>query len=74
MKKVSYDEDEKMDVSGYFEKHYLIKKFGAEIMNQPAKDVEAISIIEEITDAYEVYKMRETNYKISQQRGMKKWH
>ncbi len=76
IKKINIGEDESIEnvnVDRYFEKHWLIKKFGAEIMNQPAKDVEAISVIEEVMDFYEGYKMRETNYKLSQKEN-KKWH
>jgi hypothetical protein len=54
----------------------LIKKFGAGVMNLPSKNVEAMSIIEDITDSYQVFKMRETNYRTEQKqklRGNRRW-
>jgi hypothetical protein len=55
-------------IGSYFEKHYLIKKFGVGIMGYTARDVEAMSIIEDIDDAYQSFQYRKQQHEIDKTR------
>ncbi len=53
-----------MTVETYFEQHWLIKKFGVGIMNYPARDVEAMSVIEDVRDAFELHQVKKERYEM----------
>jgi len=35
--------------------HYLVKKFGWDVLKRPAKEVELLSLIEDVYDTYQNY-------------------
>jgi hypothetical protein len=45
-----------------------VKSFGAEVLKLPAKDVEAMAIMEEINNYYRDFKARELDYEMKRNR------